>query len=294
MNDGVALTPAIRADIARLVKAQPAELQADRLARVVPEVAVLAIDPEAATGYRNALYAAERAEFERVEPLGDTAPQRVGAGYGWWSVLATTLAMVAPALIISGWVSSSGPDPVSLALAAGIAMTVALGLFVWQEPRRTWSPLYRGGNFAGGQFVLFAVLWACSAMILFGRVDDVLAEPPAVFGLVLQILAVIGCAVLTPVAMRHDRDRPQWAGGERIRLSPVPASVAADPEFDAGVDARLAAWRRQVYPMFTEQEREALHAAELEVVRLLTERGTLTADQSSAGERRVRDRGAWI
>ena len=294
MTDGAALTPAMRADIVRLVKAQPAELEADPLTRMVPEVAVLATNPEAAAGYRNALYGAGRAEFERVEPLGDTAPQRVGAGYGWWSVLATTLAMVAPALVIAGWLSSSGPDPVSLALAAGIAMTVALGLFVWLEPRRTSSPLYRGGNFAGGQFIVYAVLWACSAMILFGRVDDVHAEPPAVVGLVLQIFAVIGCVVLTPLAIRHDRDRPQWAGGERVRLSPVPAPIAADPEFRAGVDARLAAWRRQVYPMFTQQEREALHAAELEVVRLLTERGTLTADQSSDAERRVRDRGAWV
>jgi hypothetical protein len=292
--DAAALTPAMRADIVRLVEAQPAVLEADRLPRVVPEVAVLATNAEAAAAYRTVVDAAERAELERVQPLGDTAPQRVGAGYGWWSVIAATLGLVAPVLVIAGWVSSSVPEPVSLALASGIAMMVALGLFVWLEPHRTSSPLYRGGNFAGGLFIFYAVLWACAAMILFGRIDDVLAEPAAVIGLVLQILAVLGCALLAPVAIRHDRDRPQWAGGERVRPSLVPAAIAADPAFRAGVDGRIAAWRRQAYPMFTESERAALQAAEFEVVRLLTERGTLTADQSSDAERRVRDRAAWI
>jgi hypothetical protein len=293
MTNAAALTPAMRADIVRLVESQPAVLEADRLTRVVAEVAVLATSAEAAGAYRIALDAAEREEIERIEPIGDTAPQRVGAGYGWWSVIAATLGLVAPVLVIAGWVSSSAPEPVSLALASGIAMLVALGLFAWLEPRRTSSPLYRGGNFAGGLFIFYAVLWACAPLILFGRMEDVLSEPGAVLGLVLQVLAVLGCVVLAPVAIRHDRDRPQWAGGERVRPSLVPDRIAADPEFRARVDARLAVWRRQAYPVFTPQERAALQAAEFEVVRLLTERGTLTADRSSDAERCVRDRGAW-
>ncbi|MEJ3404456.1 hypothetical protein WDJ51_06905 [Rathayibacter sp. YIM 133350] len=277
------LSPAVREAIARGVQAMPERLTAHEAARAVRQLAIISTNPEAAASLPVVLRTAREAEGERGPVESDAAKPSVSRAYSWWSVIAFTLALIAPALVLAGLVSSSAPDPVAMALASGVAMAIALGLFVWLEPLRTSSPFYRGGNFAGGLFVFYAVLWAIAALVVLGRFDELQGNGGAVAGLVLQVLAAIGCGVLSVFAIRHDRRRPRWTRvGESVHPTTDAGTDASDA--DLGVQGRLDDWRRHVWNVSSAAERAAVRAAESEALRLQLERGQLTGEQVRATE----------
>ncbi|WP_022893892.1 hypothetical protein [Agromyces subbeticus] len=289
-----ALTPAARDAVAVAVGQLPHDLSADAALRAVPQLAVLATHGGAASAFPTVLSTAERAELDRIQPMTDSAPKKVSAGYMWWSVVAAVIALIASALVMIGRTGNAVLDPVSGALPSGLCMAAALGLFIWLEPRRTSNPLYHGGNFGGKTFIFIAVLWAVAVWMVFGGIDDVLFSPAAMIGLVVQIVSVVGCAVLAVFALRHDRERPRWSGGRRVRSGDsVPVEVAESAEFRDGVQARLEEWRRYIYRTSTGDERAAMRSAELEAVRLLTERGTLSEAQRHDAEQRVHAGADW-
>lgn len=287
------LTAAARTALAEAVAALPDGTDADEAVRAVPRIAVLATNADAAHAFPTVRTIAERAELERVFPLREVAPKQSGAAYMWWSVIAFVVGLGAPALIMTGRSGGAALDPFTGALPSGIGMAIALGMFILLEPGRTSSPLYRGGNFAGGIFIFYAGIWAIAAFIVGRAFDEVVREPAAIIGLVLQVASVIGCLVLAAIAIRHDREQPQGGGGRKVRTGEVPAEVAGAPEFQAGVERRLEEWRAYVFRTSSAEERAALLAAELEAVRLLAERGILTGQQERDALKRVRDGAAW-
>ncbi|MET4158747.1 hypothetical protein [Agromyces sp. PvR057] len=287
-------TDAVNVQLAEAVRRVPATLSAEEALAGVPVMALLASHADAAKAYPTIVSTVERAELDRVKPLRDVAPKRTSRAYRWWSVIALVVALIAPALIMTGRTGSAALDPVSGALPSGLAMAVALGLFVWLEPKRTSNPLYRAGNFGAPMFVLITVIWAIGVSIVLREGEELQFHPEAILGLVLQIVATIGCLVLAVFAFRHDRERPQWADGRKVReSSALPAELAESPEYRAKLERRVTEWRRHVYGVSTADERAALLAAELEAVRLLADRGTLTPAQFDEAQQRVRSRSDW-
>ncbi|KQM84311.1 hypothetical protein [Agromyces sp. Leaf222] len=287
-------TDGVNVELAAAIRRVPSTLSAEEALAGVPLMALLASHADAAKGYPTIVSTVERAELDLVQPLRDVAPKKTSKAYRWWSVIALVLSLIAPALIMTGRTGSSALDPVSGALPSGLAMAVALGLFVWLEPKRTSNPLYRSGNFGAPMFVLITVIWAIGVSIVLRSGEELQFHPEAVFGLVLQIVATIGCLVLAVFAFRHDRERPEWAGGRKVRgSSALPPEVAESPEYRAKLEQRLTEWRRHVYRLSTADERAALLDAELEAVRLLADRGTLTAAQFDEAQQRVRSREDW-
>lgn len=281
MSGEAPLTNDMQASVAAGVAALPERLDASTAARAVRQLAILTTNAEAAESYPGALAAARRAAGAPAVIVAAAPRRTVSTGYSWWSVIAFALGLIAPALVLAGFVSSSGPDPASMALASGVFMAIALGMFVWLEPLRTSSPLYRGGNFAGGLFIFNAVLWALAALVLLGRFDDLVGDPVAVIGLVVQVLASIGCAVLAVFAIRHDRERPRWAGRNAAESSAVrPAARTAASLDSPEVQRLLDEWRLHVWRVSSAAERAALTAAETRAVRLLVQRGSLTVAQA--------------
>lgn len=282
-----------REALAEAVAALPDGIDADAAMRAVPRIAVLATNADAAHAFPTVRTTAERAELERLFPLREVEPKQTGVAYMWWSVIAFVVGLAAPALIMTARSGGAALDPFTGALPSGVGMAIALGMFILLEPGRTSSPLYRGGNFAGGVFIFYAGIWAIAAFIVARALDEVIQEPAAIIGLVLQVVSVIGCLVLSAIAIRHDRERPQGIGGRNVRTGDVPAEVAGSPEFQSGVERRLEEWRAYVFRTSSVEERAALMAAELEAVRLLAERGVLTGRQERDAIERVRDRSAW-
>ncbi|MFF2369851.1 hypothetical protein [Agromyces sp. NPDC058110] len=294
MSDRGAPTDAAHARLVEAVRALPSELSASEALDRVPVIALIATHEDAARAYGGVVSTLERDELDRVRPLPDAAPKQTSRPYRWWSVIAVVLAVSGPALVLSGRTGNAALDPISGALPAGLLMAAALGLFVWLEPKRTSSPLFHAGNFGAGMFVFFPVVWALAVFVVAGEGDQLAYEPLALFGLVIQIVSIIGCLVLAVFAFRHDRERPRWAGGRRVRESTaLPPEIAESPQYRAKLDRRLTEWRRHVYGVSTADERAALLAAELEAVRLLAERGTLDAAERAEAERLVRSRSAW-
>jgi hypothetical protein len=294
MTDRIVLSDEEQTAVEAAVRALPSEFSAADAIAAVPQLALLATHADAAKAFPIVVSTAERAELDRLRPLRETAPKKVSGLGIWLSVIAVVLAISGPALIMAGRTGSAAFDPVSGALPSGLCMIVATALLIWLEPRRTSNPLYHGGNFGAAMFVVFPILWAIGVFIVFGEIDEVLWSPAATVGLVLQILSIIGCLVLAVVAFRHDRERPQWSGGRKVRdSSGVPAEVAAMPEFRSGMEHRLDEWRRHVWRTSTAPERASVVAAELEVVRLLAERGALTPSEQSQAVHRIRVLAAW-
>ncbi|KRC60819.1 hypothetical protein ASE14_07560 [Agromyces sp. Root81] len=292
MSDPSRLTADAKAAVAAAVAELPETLSAGEAIAAVPQLAVLNAHPEAAAAYPNARLGIEMAEYGRLRPgTADEAPTKVSRAYTWVSVIAFVLALAAPALIMTGR-NGRAFDPLVGALPSGILMAVALALFIWLEPRRTSNPLYRGGNFGAPMFVFVAAIWAVGVFIVLGAIQDVVAYPEAIVGLVLQFVSTVGSVILAVAAFRHDRERPMWAAGRKPRIG-VPADVAATPEFQAAVDQGLLQWRRQVYQASTRDERAALLAAELEAIALLHDRGSLTAEEFDSALERVRSRADW-
>jgi hypothetical protein len=249
--------------------------EVDEAARV-PELALLAAVPEAAKAFPTVRDSAVRAELAargiRSEPRG-RAPEATGRAHTAWSVIALVIALVAPALIMSGRTGSSALDAASGALPSGIGMVVALAILLILEPKRTAGTLYRGGSIPGGTFILFAVLWLAAAAISFvgGALETAGGE--GAVGLALQLASAVGAGALAVVATRHDRARPQVTGGRSVPTGPeVPAELAADPRFRAGLERRLADWRRHTETVLSTTERARVRAAELEVARMLAAR----------------------
>lgn len=249
--------------------------EADEAARA-PELALLAAVPEAAKAFPTVRDTAVRAELAARGIRSESrspAPEAAGRAHTVWSVIALVTALVAPALIMTGRTGGSALEPGSGALPSGIGMVVALVLFLILEPKRTTGTLYRGGSIAGGTFVLFALLWLAAAVLSFvgGALETAGGEGPV--GLVLQVGSAVGAGVLAVVAIRHDRTRPQVTGGRRVPTDPeVPVELAADPDFRAGLERRLADWRRHTETVLSTEERARVRAAEVEVVRMLAAR----------------------
>jgi hypothetical protein len=252
----------------------PAELsEPERVA----ELALVTTIPDAAVTFPTVRETAIRAELAargiRPATTATTAP-RPGRAHAAWSIIALLLALVAPALIMTGRTGGAALDPASGTLPSGIGMILALVILAVLEPGRTRGTLYRGGSVGGGTFAFFAVLWlAAAAIVVAGGVGGVGGEPAAVVGLVLQLVAVAGAIVLAVVAIRHDRARPQVLGG---RAAPsaldVPRELADSPGFRSGVERRLADWRRHTDTVLTVEERARVRAAEAEVARLVAEK----------------------
>ncbi|GAA1941721.1 hypothetical protein [Agromyces allii] len=292
MTASSAMTPEVRAAVTSAVEALPADATAEAALAAVPQIAILAAHPEAAAAYPNVRRGLEMAEFGRLHPTTpDERPRTVSRGYLWLSVTALVLALVAPALIMTGR-NGRAFEPEVGALPSGILMALSLVLFIWLEPRRTSSPLYRGGDFGAPLFVVTAVLWAIGAFIVLGSAPRYDVSPEAAVGLVLQILSALGSVVLAVFAFRHDRERPTWAGGRKPRLG-VPPEIAGLPEFRAAVEDGVVTWRRHVFSVSTQSERAALVAAEEAAVAVLRDRGTLTASQFDQALQRVRSRADW-
>jgi hypothetical protein len=244
----------------------------------VPELALLATVPDAATAFPIVRDTAVRAELAaRGIPAESREPdtRHAGRAHTVWSIIALVLGLVAPALIMTGRSGGAALDPGTGALPSGIGMIVALGLFVLLEPGRTSGTLYAGGSLAGGTFIFFALLWVgATAITVAGGATD---EVAGIVGVVLQLASAVGVGVLAVFAIRHDRARPQVTGGRTVPIAPgVPPELAASPEFRAGVDRRLADWRRHTETVLTAEERKRARAAEAEVRRLLAERGART------------------
>ena len=266
---------ALREAVAAL---SPAEL---REPERVPELALITSIPDAAATFPTVRETAIRAELAArgIRPEATEAPApRPGRAHTAWSIIALLLALVAPALIMTGRTGGAALDPASGALPSGIGLILALGILAVLEPGRTRGTLYRGGSVGGGTFVFFAVLWLAAAAIVVA--GSVAGEPAAVVGLVVQLVAVAGAIVLAVVALRHDRARPQVLGGRAAPTAlDVPRELVDSPEFRSGVERRLADWRRHTETVLTVEERARVRAAEAEVARLVADR---TAAQGGA------------
>ena len=216
----------------------PAEL---REPERVPELALVTTIPDAATTFPTVRETAIRAELAargiRPEATAPRAP-RPGRAHTAWSIVALLLALVAPALIMTGRTGSAALDPASGALPSGIGMILALAILAVLEPGRTRGTLYRGGSVGGGTFVFFAVLWLAAAAIVV--VGGVAGEPAAVVGLVLQLVAVAGAVVLadrrhparsgSPAGARRTCGADRARGAARARrLARVPIGRRAPP-----------------------------------------------------------------
>ncbi|ANJ27892.1 hypothetical protein [Agromyces aureus] len=294
MTGREAPTDVVRARLVEAVRALPSDLSAAEVLDRVPVMALVASHEDAAKAYGGVVSTLERAELDRVRPMQGAAPKHTSRSYRWLSVIALVLAMSAPALILTGRTGNAALDPISGALPAGLLMAASFGLFVWLEPRRTSNPLFHAGNFSAVMFVFFPVVWALGVFVVAGESEELPYAPLAVFGLVLQILSIVGCLVLAVFAFRHDRERPRWAAGRKVRTSSaLPSEIAESPEYRAKLDHRLTEWRRHVHGVSTAGERAALLAAELDAVHLLAERGTITAEQRVDAEQRVRARTDW-
>ncbi|SFR85000.1 hypothetical protein SAMN05428970_3096 [Agromyces sp. CF514] len=295
MTDRGAPTDATHARLVEAVRGLPADVSADEALDRIPVMALVASHEDAAKAYAGVVSTLERAELDRVRPMPDAAPKKTSRAYRWWSVIAMILALIAPALLMTSRTGDAAFDPVVGALPSGVLMAVSLGLFAFLEPKRTSNPLFHRGDFGAAMFVFFPVLWAIAAFVVAGAGEELAYEPLAVIGLVLQIVSIVGCLVLAVFAFRHDRERPQWAEGRKVReATALPADIAASPEYRAKLDRRLTEWRRHVYRVSTADERAALLAAELEAVRLLAERGTLDPAARAQAEQVVRSRSAWV
>ena len=240
---GAPLDAGTRAALRDAVAAlSPAEL---REPERVPELALVTTIPDAATTFPTVRETAIRAELAargiRPEATAPRAP-RPGRAHTAWSIVALLLALVAPALIMTGRTGSAALDPASGALPSGIGMILALAILAVLEPGRTGGTLYRGGSVGGGTFVFLAVVWLAAAAIVV--VGGVAGEPAAVVGLVLQLVAVAGAVVLGIVAIRHDRARPQVLGG--VRRRPRSRCRASSPTRPGSDRASSAAWRTGV------------------------------------------------
>lgn len=241
----------------------------------IPELALVATVPDAAKAFPIVRDTAVRSELAArgvgaAEETGseDRRPDRGRTG---WTVAALVLGLVAPALILTGRSGGAAFDVEAGTLPSGVGMLVALAMFAILEPGRTRGLLYRGGSVGGGTYVFYAVLWL--AVAVFAIAGGAMSAPAAAFGVVLQLSAAAGAGVLAVVAMRHDRTRPQVLGGRVAPGAPVvPAGLAASPEFRAGVERRLAEWRRHTETVLTVEERARVRAAEAEVARLVAER----------------------
>jgi hypothetical protein len=259
LQDAVAKLPAGEVDDAR-----------------VPELALLAAVPEAAKAFPTVRDTAVRAELAARGIRSERrvrAVETTGRAYTVWSVIALVIALVAPALIMTGRTGSSALEPGSGALPSGIGMVVSLALFLILEPKRTTGTLYRGGNIAAGTFILFAVLWLAAGAISFVGGALKTAGGEGALGLALQLASAVGAGVLAVIAIRHDRARPQVTGGRSVPTAPeVPAELAADPRFRGGLERRLADWRRHTETVLSSAERARVRAAEIEVARMLAAR----------------------
>lgn len=245
----------------------------------VPELALVAIVPDAARSFPIVRDTAVRSELAArgvaAEPA--TVPrERPGRAHTGWTIAALVLGLVAPALVLTGRTGGAAFDVETGALPSGIGVVVALALFVVLEPSRTRGLLYRGGSVGGGTYVFYAVLWlAVAAFAIAGGAASSIA---GLVGVVLQLAAAAGAGVLAVVALRHDRARPQVLGGRAAPSVPeVPEELAASPEFRAGVERRLAEWRRHTETVLTVDERERVRAAEVVVARLVAERAAARA-----------------
>ena len=248
----------------------PAEL---REPERVPELALVTAIPDAAATFPTVRETAIRAELAargiRPEATEPPAP-RPGRAHTAWSIIALLLALVAPALIMTGRTGGAALDP-AWGRSVGIGMILALVILAVLEPGRTRGGFYRGGSVGGGTFVFFAVLWLAAAAIVVAA--GVAGEPAAVVGLVLQLVAAAGAIVLAVVAIRHDRARPQVLGGRAAPTAlDVPRELADSPGFRSGVERRLADWRRHTDTVLTVEERARVRAAEPEVARLVADR----------------------
>ncbi|UOQ91048.1 hypothetical protein MUN74_09215 [Agromyces endophyticus] len=295
MSDAQVLTPGQRAAVAAAIGALPQPVDAPTALDAVPQIALLATHADAAAAYPTVVRTAERAELDLLAPAADAEPApTVSRAHVWLSVIAAVVGIAAPALIMIGRTGNAALDPVSGALPSGLGMAAATVLFWVLEPKRTQNPLYHGGNFGARMYVFFPIVWAIAIVMVLGEFGDVSATPAASVGLLLQVAATIGCIVLAVVAFRHDRERPDWAGGRRVQQTDaVPAEIAASSEFVAGMRRRLDEWRRYVFRTSTPQELAALLAAELEALDLLRGGGVLDAAQFDLAERRVRSRSDW-
>lgn len=241
----------------------------------VPELALVATVPDAAKAFPIVRDTAVRSELAArgvgaTEEAG-SEDRRPDKGRTGWTVAALVLGLVAPALILTGRSGGAAFDVEVGTLPSGVGMLVALAMFAILEPGRTRGLLYRGGSVGGGTYVFYAVLWL--AVATFAIAGGAMSAPAAAIGVVLQLVAAAGAGVLAVVAMRHDRARPQVLGGRAAPGAPVvPDGLAASPEFRAGVERRLAEWRRHTETVLTVEERARVRAAEAEVARLVAER----------------------
>lgn len=241
----------------------------------VPELALVATVPDAAKVFPIVRDTAVRSELSArgvgaTEEAGseDRRPDRGRTG---WTVASLVLGLVAPALILAGRSGGAAFDVEVGTLPSSVGMLVALAMFAILEPGRTRGLLYRGGSGGGGTYVFYAVLWL--AVAVFAIAGGAMSAPAALIGVVLQLVAAGGAGVLAVVAMRHDRRRPQVLGGRTAPGAPaVPAGLASSPEFRAGVERRLAEWRRHTETVLTVEERARVRSAEAEVARLVAER----------------------
>ena len=241
---GAPLDAGTRAALRDAVAAlSPAEL---REPERVPELALVTTIPDAATTFPTVRETAIRAELAargiRPEATAPRAP-RPGRAHTAWSIVALLLALVAPALIMTGRTGGAALDPASGALPSGIGMILALVILAVLEPGRTRGTLYRGGSVGGGTFVFLAVLWLAAAAIVV--VGGVAGEPAAVVGLVLQLVAVAGA----------DRARGSSPSGTiglarrcsaDVRRRPRSTCRASSPTRPGSDRASSAAWRTGV------------------------------------------------
>lgn len=254
----------------------------------VPELALLTTVPDAATAFPVVRDTAVRSELAArgIRTTGDPAGARpVERGRTGWTIVALILGLGAPALILTGRGGGTVFDVEVGTLPSGIGMVLALLMFVRLEPSRTSGVLYRGGSVGAGMFLFFALLWLAVAVSAIAR--GATSAPAGTIGVVLQLVAAVGAGALAGVAVWHDRARPQVLGGRPAPSAPeVPADLAASPEFRAGVEHRLADWRRHTETVLTAEERGRVRAAELEVARLVAERSEKTAEAPprAAGE----------
>lgn len=240
----------------------------------VAELALVTTVPDAAKSFPIVRDTAVRSELAargagaRPDPVEHDGER---GGHTGWTVAALVLGLVAPALILTGRTGGAAFEVEVGTLPSGIGMIAALVVFALLEPSRTRSRLYRGGSVGGGTFVFYALLWL--AVAVFAIAGGGTSTVAGRIGVVLQLAAATGAGVLAVVALRHDRRRPQVLGGRAAPEQPVvPEELAASSEFRAGVERRLADWRRHTERVLTVDERTRVRAAEVEVDRLMAER----------------------
>lgn len=213
------------------------------------------------------------------EPHGERSSERTTRSriVDTTGVIAIVAGLAAPALLGQS-IRSAGTffDADTAVPATGLLMAVSALLFQRLARGRTKTRYFNDQSPPTAMWVIVLIWWTFGAAGSVWRALDegVFAEPRVLGGLALQVGALVVAAALLYRTRRISRA----SGGRQARRS----STAADFSATDAAGRRLASRRRQIRDSFSEAEREAALAAEVEGIRWWNAGGTLDDDGARA------------